>query len=484
MSFSKQWPSLLVGFLTLLALGACQQTRPKAKNTLPALPQEGQIQVYFNRSQATYYTEPYRPIERYGDNLEQTLIDNIATARTSIDVAIHELRLPGVAQALAERQRAGVPIRVVLENSYSRPWSGYTSAQIAGLEKRGQNSYREAQAMADLNHDGQVSASEWEQRDALNILRQAGVRWIDDTEDGSAGSSLMHHKFLVIDQRVVIVASANFTPSDVHGDQLQPESRGNANHLLRLESPELAAIYSQEFALIWGDGPGGQQDSRFGLKKPYRPAQAVQVGGVKVEVQFSPTSGTRPWQESVNGLIGRALQSAQRSAHLALFVFSDQNLANVLEVDHRQRGVAIEAVIDPGFAYRSYSEALDLWGLSLPQDCRLEAGNQPWQTSVQTVGVPVLSPGDLLHHKFGVVDAQTVITGSQNWSEAANQSNDENLLVIHSPIIAAHFEREFSRLYDSAVLGPTKRLRQQIQKQQSRCASVQQLKVSKPDEPS
>jgi phosphatidylserine/phosphatidylglycerophosphate/cardiolipin synthase-like enzyme len=52
----------------------------------------------------------------------------------------------------------------------------------------------------------------------------------------------------------------------------------------------------------------------------------------------------------------------------------------------------------------------------------------------------------LLHNKFGIIDQETVITGSHNWTEAANKGNDETVLVVHSAIVAAHYQREFERL--------------------------------------
>ena len=74
--------------------------------------------------------------------------------------------------------------------------------------------------------------------------------------------------------------------------------------------------------------------------------------------------------------------------------------------------------------------------------------------ALDTIGVPTLPTGDLLHHKFAVIDRQTVITGFHNWSKAANYRNDETLLVIQdNPTVAAHFDREFDRLYQHAVLG-------------------------------
>jgi phosphatidylserine/phosphatidylglycerophosphate/cardiolipin synthase-like enzyme len=59
--------------------------------------------------------------------------------------------------------------------------------------------------------------------------------------------------------------------------------------------------------------------------------------------------------------------------------------------------------------------------------------------------------------------------GSQNWSKAANHTNDENLLVIRNPTVAAHFEREFDRLYDQAELGMTPYLQQRIEERRQQC---------------
>ncbi|NJL34244.1 MAG: DUF1669 domain-containing protein, partial [Chloroflexaceae bacterium] len=72
--------------------------------------------------------------------------------------------------------------------------------------------------------------------------------------------------------------------------------------------------------------------------------------------------------------------------------------------------------------------------------------------------VPNLPDGDMLHHKYGVVDGATVVTGSHNWSIAANHLNDETVLVIEDPVVAAHFQREFERLYRDSRRGAPKRV--------------------------
>jgi len=410
------------------------------------------IQVYTNHEPASRYTEPYRKQTRDGDDLEQKIVETIAAAHSTIDVAVQELRLPKIAAALAERQSAGVKIRVILENTYSRPFSTFTPEEIAKQPERDRGRYEEFRQLVDRNGDGQLSHDEINQGDALVVLDRAKIPRLDDTADGSAGSALMHHKFVVVDGRTIIVTSANFTTSDVHGDFKSPASRGNANNMLKISSPELATLFTQQFNLMWGDGLGGKLDSKFGVKKPFHPAQSVTIGSTTVEVQFSPTRRFIPWERSSNGLIGKTLSTAKKTVDMALFVFSEQKLVNLLDTV-RQNGVEVRALIEPGFAYRSYSEALDMLGIALADDCKQEAANRPWQNPIATVGVPRLPPGDLLHNKFGIVDQETVITGSHNWTNAANTGNDETVLVVHSAIVAAHYQREFERLYTNAILG-------------------------------
>ena len=73
--------------------------------------------------------------------------------------------------------------------------------------------------------------------------------------------------------------------------------------------------------------------------------------------------------------------------------------------------------------------------------------------------------------QFAEIDNRTVITGSFNWSPSAAHQNDEVLLVIHSPLLAAHFTREMDRLWKGAELGITERLLRKLQDNRRRCGS-------------
>jgi len=193
-----------------------------------------------------------------------------------------------------------------------------------------------------------------------------------------------------------------------------------------------------------------------------------------VDVLFTPHRRSDP-NHGLN-LISSTLAAAQQQLDLALFVFSAQDLTTVI-AGLQTKGVRLRLLADPGFASRSFSEVLDLLGVALAdRHCKLEAGNQPLQQAAEGVGTPRLARGDKLHHKLAVIDNRTVITGSFNWSPSAAHQNDEVLLVIHSPLLAAHFTREMNHLWKGAELGITERLRRKLQQNRRRCGSgVQRL---------
>ena len=108
-------------------------------------------------------------------------------------------------------------------------------------------------------------------------------------------------------------------------------------------------------------------------------------------------------------------------------------------------------------------------GVALNYRCLPEANNNPWKKSLNTIGIANVSAGDKLHHKFTLVDRQTVISGSQNWSAAANNINDETLIIIDNFRVAKHFEREFQRLYQSVNLELNSKIETKLNQQKQDC---------------
>ena len=296
---------LIFGITALIAIAvnACKSE----SGIVPTLPQNPNIQVFFNQNQAARYTDPYRKIERLGDNLERVMIDNVSQSKVSLDIAVQELRLPNIAKAIVEAQLRGVNVRLILENNYSRAWSEYTPEQVEKLNPRDRDRYKEFRKFADIDNDGRLSEDELDRSDGLRLIKITNVPWIDDTADGSKGSGLMHHKFMVIDDQIVLFGSANLTMSDIHGDFTRPETRGNANNLIRIDSKELATRFKKEFNLMWGDGPNGKPDSLFGTKKPSRKIDYLIVGGAQIRLKFSPDPEDTAREQTSSGLIATAI---------------------------------------------------------------------------------------------------------------------------------------------------------------------------------
>jgi phosphatidylserine/phosphatidylglycerophosphate/cardiolipin synthase-like enzyme len=430
------------------------------------------VSVHFNHDESHFYTDPYRNIRRRGEDLEKELITQVNSAEKEVLVAVQQLQLPNLAQAMVDAKKRGVKVLVVLENTYNYAFKPLTRRELLKLPKESQRRYLENLALIDVNHNSRVTKEELLQRDAITMLRAARIPIVDDTFDGSLGSALMHHKFIVADRKRVTVTSANFTLSGVHGDLFNSKSRGNANALIHFALPELAQIFAKEFFTMFGNGIKGSGKSRFGIQKPFRGAFRLNKQEIKVAGQFAATPRSAPWKVSTNAFIGNQLSRAQRSIYISMFAFSEQRLVDILERRHN-KGLKMGVLIDPSFIARSWSEGLDMWGLEKKdaETCLYENGNRPWANPLKYVGTPKLAYGDKLHHKFAIIDNSKVIFGSQNWSESGAHQNDENVLIISNRKVVAGFMKEFKRLSKSTRFGPTEKVISQIRQRERLCSA-------------
>ncbi len=425
------------------------------------LPTAFGVEAYFNHNPRSQYKDPYRGISRRGDNLEAVIVQNIKIAKKSIYLAVQEMRLPSVALLLVEKKKQGLDVRVILEKDYNFD----VLHQRGGSEDDEGTDNRDLRAFVDINRNGKLEISELESRDAVYILSKGNVPVIDDSFGPSMGSALMHHKFVVIDGKKTIISTANFTLSCIHGDYSTPTSVGNPNSLIVADSAEMAAHFTEEFMMMWGNGKQGA----FGLNKRLRAPKTFSVGASKITVQFSPASKSVPYEQTTNGLIIQYMKMARRSFKAALFVFSEQKLVDALEERH-DAGVEMGVVIEARFAFRDYSELLDMLGLEmLAANCRPELGNKPWKNPIREGGMANLPGGDKLHHKYAVIDGRYVLVGSHNWSDSANNANDESMLVIENTAISDLFTQEYERVLASSTIGVTAKAEADIQKRLDSC---------------
>ncbi len=235
-------------------------------------------------------------------------------------------------------------------------------------------------------------------------LIQTGIPLLGDRQEG-----LMHDKFIVIDQTDVWTGSMNFTDSGAYADN---------NSLLHIRSAELAAVYEAEFSQMF-------LDDHFGAtKQALQSAGGLSIDGTTVSAYFSP-------EDHVGDALVQLLTGAQTSIYFLAYSFTSDPLGETI----RQRaagGVKVAGVMDADQAKSNLGTEYDAFradGLAVRLD-----GNP-----------------DQMHEKMMIIDGQTVVVGSYNFTRSADTSNDENLLVIRDPQIAAQCTLEFARVFDQAT---------------------------------
>jgi phosphatidylserine/phosphatidylglycerophosphate/cardiolipin synthase-like enzyme len=162
---------------------------------------------------------------------------------------------------------------------------------------------------------------------------------------------------------------------------------------------------------------------------------AANASGTWWEVYFTdPVNISNPadWQSSVAGRLVEKINAAQTSIHIASFEFNLTPVAEAL-IAARQRGVDVRWVTD------------DEHGLEA--DIEPDHGHF---AMLQEAGIEVRSDtrSALMHNKFWIFDGQIVWTGSTNITENGVFDQDNNVIVIQSPELAAIYEREFQEMWD------------------------------------
>ena len=137
--------------------------------------------------------------------------------------------------------------------------------------------------------------------------------------------------------------------------------------------------------------------------------------------------------ESVADVIMDLLHGASSSIDGALYRFNHPGLAQALE-EAVHRGVRVHLLVD-GNKYKESPITQELLtGAIIP--FRLAFGRQ--------------GRGSKMHHKFVILDQQTVLTGSYNWTLESEDENHENLLILRDEEPVEAYTQEFEALWSSA----------------------------------
>jgi phosphatidylserine/phosphatidylglycerophosphate/cardiolipin synthase-like enzyme len=247
-----------------------------------------------------------------------------------------------------------------------------------------------------------IEADEEEGRGQFAMLEDAGIEVKDDGR-----SALMHNKFWIFDRQTVWTGSTNIT---VNGNFR------NNNNVIVIDSPRVAEIYEREFAEMWAGEFGPTSPSTAG-------DQAATIDGTPVRILFAAED------EAISQLIP-LVESAKSSIRFMAFSFTHDDLGAAV-LARASAGVDVRGIFETRGSETEYSELSALY----------------------CAGVPVRQDGNpgTFHHKVFIIDDQIVVTGSLNFSENADDSNDENVVIVTNGDVAAQYLEEFERRWAEAA---------------------------------
>ena len=132
---------------------------------------------------------------------------------------------------------------------------------------------------------------------------------------------------------------------------------------------------------------------------------------------FSPKGGC-------TDLVVNTLAQAKSTVLVQAYSFTSEPIAQALAEAHR-RGVKVEVILDKSQT----------------------AANGSQVNFVAQAGVPVRidSKHAIAHNKIMVIDGETVITGSFNFTKAAEEHNAENLVVLRDKALAARYDANWQQ---------------------------------------
>jgi phosphatidylserine/phosphatidylglycerophosphate/cardiolipin synthase-like enzyme len=239
-------------------------------------------------------------------------------------------------------------------------------------------------------------------RGQFALLTGAGI----EVKDDAGRSALMHNKFWIFDQQIVWTGSTNVTANGIFKQN---------NNVLVVRSPDIAFTFEREFQELW--------TGQFGPRAPSTVSnQWAIIDGTPLQVLFSAEDHT------ISNLIA-IVNDAKTSIRFLAFSFTDYPLAQAM-IDRAKAGVDVKGVYE---TFGSTSEGSEL-------------------KTFLCAGVPARQDGNasFLHDKIIIIDNSIVVTGSLNFSSNADDSNEENVVILDNPEIAALYLQEFDKLWNQA----------------------------------
>lgn len=365
------------------------------------------------------------------------IAQQIGTAKSSVDVAIYSFNDKGIFDALAAAVERGCKVRVI-----------YNSA--------GEDNRKEGEDKA-----GTLSAR----------LEAKGVevRFIN---------KIMHHKFVLIDgprddlskanDAILISGSANWDN--------KAATKFDENTLILPREPELALRYQREYDNMWNharDFDTASEDFAQASIPETLSVDDPDQDALFTSKNFSVKEGSTTFKvtstNTVADALAAAIRGAKTSVHLASGHMRSRIVADALKERAGQIDVKVyldgQEFISDGKSWDQKSELQDCLADAADdakKKTECEANDYLFGRELGEAGVDVrykfyayrwdFTYAPQMHHKYMVIDGETLYSGSYNLSDNAEHATFENMMVLKGQSAAgiiAKFEKNFSGMFET-----------------------------------
>jgi phosphatidylserine/phosphatidylglycerophosphate/cardiolipin synthase-like enzyme len=336
----------------------------------------------------------------------------VASAQNQVLVNVYELSSANITGALIDAENRGVDVEILLEG-------------------------------------GPVGGISAEEKAAIWRLNQGGIPVYEMTtsESGHAPYRYDHAKYVVIDDRAVLVTSENFG----HSGFPPKGETGNRGWGVYLEDPPIAAYFRDIYQTdsggpaivpVYGSEGPTEVYSVVSYPAPFAPAT---FAGARVTPVIAPDTSSE-----ITGL----LDSAQDSIEIEQAYITNESKTRLnpylaTAVNASRRGVHVRVLLD-SYWYNTEDTADNDEMVALINRI---AANEHLPLEARCVDLEA-SGLEKIHNKGVIVDDRAVLVSSINWNTNSPGFNRETGVIVEQPEVARYFRTVFDADWSPAVRSP------------------------------
>lgn len=389
----------------------------------PSLVHAARFQTYFSPASA----------------LDQTLVHEIKAAQKSIDLAIYTFSSPLIRDELLTAQKRGVKLRLIVRRAIESMTPGFVK---------------------DLADAG------------------AEIRWV---------TKINHHKFVLIDGETLLNSSGNFSETALQRSY-------DENLVVCTQCPSWVKVFQEEFDFLFHNsnplyGPSDVVPERLVEKRPklsQKPPALFSSRNFHPEYdakrqRVSLTTSQSPASEDLGQVESRlieAIDHSQKTIRIATGHFRSWPLLQAL-VRASKRGVRVTLMLDSQEYVSSFQRDAEEQEVQAclqqnPSEVLCRRIGSHYSRHAFEAGIDVrikfyalrwsFLRAPQMHHKYMIIDDQTLYSGSYNWSFNAEFESTENVLISSNSVLVDDFQRNFQHILNYGA-GAFTSLRDQIRQE-------------------